>query len=105
MISLQFIKHIITSYNASRAPRRRSGVWFMNTLIVFNEAVKLIHKSQQMIHSQIEMIRSQLFWSRQLTDSNEPFRASQWTELIRTGRSREHAHNWCCEKYVTNVEF
>ncbi len=43
----------------------------------------------------------------ELTDSNDPFRASlQWTELT----SKEpgdlvSARYWCCEKYVTNVEF
>ncbi len=54
----------------------------MNKLIIFNEPVKSVRKSQQTIHSRIGMIRLQLFLSRQLTDSNEPFRASlQWTEL------------------------
>ncbi len=54
----------------------------MNKLIIFNEPVKSVRKSQQTIHSRIGMIRLQLFLSRKLTDSNEPFRASlQWTEL------------------------
>ncbi len=54
----------------------------MNKLIIFNEPVKSVRKSQQTIHSRIRMIRLQLFSSRKLTDSNEPFRASlQWTEL------------------------
>ncbi len=54
----------------------------MNKLIIFNEPVKSVRKSQQTIHSRIGMIRLQLFSSRKLTDSNEPFRASlQWTEL------------------------
>ncbi len=79
----------------------------MNKLILFNEPVKSVRKSQQTIHSQIGMIRLQLFSSRKLTDSNDPFRAShQWTELT----SKEpgdlvSARYWCCEKYVTNVEF
>ncbi len=54
----------------------------MNKLILFNEPVKSVRKSQQTIHSRIGIIRLQLFSSRQLTDSNDPFRASlQWTEL------------------------
>ncbi len=54
----------------------------MNKLILFNEPVKSVRKSQQTIHSRIGMIRLQLFSSRKLTDSNDPFRASlQWTEL------------------------
>ncbi len=54
----------------------------MNKLIIFNEPVKSVRKSQQTIHSQIGMIRLQLCSSRKLTDSNDPFRASlQWTEL------------------------
>ncbi len=54
----------------------------MNKLILFNEPVKSVRKSQQTIHSQIGMIRLQLFSSRKLTDSNDPFRASlQWNEL------------------------
>ncbi len=54
----------------------------MNKLILFNEPVKSVRKSQQSIHSRIGMIRLQLFSSRQITDSNDPFRASfQWTEL------------------------
>ncbi len=54
----------------------------MNKLIIFNEPVKSVRKSQQTIHSRITMIRLQLFSSRKLTDSNDPFRASllQWTE-------------------------
>ncbi len=103
--SLHFIKHIVTPYNTSRAPRRRSGVWFMNKLIIFNEPVQSVRKSQQTIHSQIAMIWLQLFSSRKLTDSNDPFRASllQWTEL--TSKELVSARYWCCEKYVTNVEF
>ncbi len=70
----------------------------MNKLIIFNEPVQSVRKSQQ----------TQLFSSRKLTDSNDLFRASllQWTELT----SKEpgdlvSARYWCCEKYVTNVEF
>ncbi len=48
----------------------------MNKLIIFNEPVKSVRKSQQTIHSQIAMIRLQLFSSRKLTDSNDPFRAT-----------------------------
>ncbi len=60
----------------------------MNKLIIFNEPVKSVGKSQQMIYSQIGLIRLQLFSSRQLTDSNDPFRASlQRTEL--TSKNRE----------------
>ncbi len=60
----------------------------MNKLILFNEPVQSVRKSQQMIHSLIGMIRLQLLSSRQLTDSNDPFRASlQWTEL--TSKNRE----------------
>ncbi len=79
----------------------------MNKLILFNEPVQSVPKSQQTIPSQIAMIWLQLFSSRKLTDSNDPFRASlQWTELT----SKEpgdlvSARYWCCEKYVTNVEF
>ncbi len=55
----------------------------MNKLIIFNEAVKSVRKSQQTIHSGTAMIWLQLFSCRKLTDSNDPFRASllQWTEL------------------------
>ncbi len=55
----------------------------MNKLILFNEPVQLVRKSQQTILSRTAMIRLQLFSSRKLTDSNDPFRASllQWTEL------------------------
>ncbi len=54
----------------------------MNKLIIFNEPVKTVRKSQQTIHSRIALIGLQLFSSRKLTDSNDPFRASlQWTEL------------------------
>ncbi len=72
----------------------------MNKLILFNEPVKSVRKSQK-------TIRLHLFSSRKLTDSNDPFRASlQWTELT----SKEpgdlvSARYWCCEKEVTNVEF
>ncbi len=57
----------------------------MNKLIIFNEPVQSVHKSQQTILSRIGMIRLHLFSSRKLTDSNDPFRASllQWTELTR----------------------
>ncbi len=99
--SLHFIKHIVTPYNTSRAPRRRSGVWFMNKLIIFNESVQSIHKSQQKIHSRIWMIRLQLFSSR-VTDSNEPFRTSlQWTELTRKKREI----SWCCESKLLMSNF
>ncbi len=55
----------------------------------FQWTVKSVRKSQQTIHSRIGMIRLQLFLSRQLTDSNEPFRASlQWTELTSKERAR-----------------
>ncbi len=55
--------------------------------IIFNEPVKSVRKSQQTINSRIGMIRLQLFTSRQLTDSNDLFRASlQWTELTSTNR-------------------
>ncbi len=96
------------SRDTSRAPRRRSGVWLMNKLILFNEPVQSVRKSQQTIHSRIAMIRLQLFLSRKLTDSNDPFRASllQWTELTsKEPRDLVSACYWCCEKYVTNVEF
>ncbi len=82
----------------------------MNKLIIFNEPVQSVRKSQQTIHLRIaiKMIWLQLFSSGKLTDSNDPFRASllQWTELT----SKEpgdlvSARYWCCEKYVTNVEF
>ncbi len=80
----------------------------MNKLILFSEPVQSVRKSPQTIHSRIAMIRLQLFSSRKLTDSNDPFRASllQWTELT----SKEpgdlvSARYWCCEKYVTDVEF
>ncbi len=92
--SLHFIKHIVTSYNTSRAPRRRSGVWLMNKLIIFNEPVQPVRKSQQMIHSRMGMIQLQLFASRQLTDSNESFRASlQCTDLTRNNREIARASN------------
>ncbi len=54
----------------------------MNKLILFNEPVQSVRKSQQTILSRMAMIRLQLFSSRKLTDSNDPFRASllQWTE-------------------------
>ncbi len=80
----------------------------MNKLIIFNEPVQSVRKSPQTIDSRMAMIWLQLFSSRKLTDSNDPFRASllQWTELT----SKEpgdlvSARYWCCEKYVTNVEF
>ncbi len=67
---------------------------------------RFANRNKQFIH-EIAMIRLQLFSSR-VTDSNDPFRASllQWTELT----SKEpgdlvSARYWCCEKYVTNVEF
>ncbi len=34
----------------------------MNKLILFNEPVQSVRKSQQTIHSRIAMIRLQLFW-------------------------------------------
>ncbi len=43
----------------------------MNKLILFNEPVKSVRRSQQTIHLRIGMIRLQLFSSRKLTDSNE----------------------------------
>ncbi len=99
--SLHFIKHIVTPYNTSRAPRCRSSVWFMNKLIIFNESVQSVHKSQQKINSRIWMIRLQLFSSR-VTDSNEPFRASlQWTELTRKKREI----SWCCESKLLMSNF
>ncbi len=59
----------------------------MNKLILFNEPVQSVRKSQQMIHPRIGMIRLQLFSNRQITDSNDPFRASlRWTELTRKNR-------------------
>ncbi len=61
----------------------------MNKLIIFNEPVQSVRKSQQTIHSRTAMIRLQLFSSQKLTDSNDPFRASllQWTEL--TSKNQE----------------
>ncbi len=64
-----FYKTYRYSRDTSRAPRRRSGVWFMNKLILFNEPVQSVRKSQQTIHSRMAMIRLQLFSSRKLTDS------------------------------------
>ncbi len=64
----------------------------MNKLIIYNEPVQPVRKSQQTIHSRIGMIRLQLFSSRKLTDSNDPFRASlQWTKLTRKNRKRTDA--------------
>ncbi len=81
----------------------------MNKLILFNEPVQSVRKSQQTIHSRIAMIRLQLFSSRKLTDSNDPFRASH-PKNDKKSASKEpgdlvSARYWCCEKYVTNVEF
>ncbi len=71
----------------------------MNKLIMFNEPVKLVRKLQQMINSWIGMIWLHLFSSRQLTDSNDPFRASiKWTELSSKNQEILWARNWCCEK-------
>ncbi len=68
---------------------------------------RFANRNKRFIH-EIAMIRLQLFSNRKLTDSNDPFRASllQLTELT----SKEpgdlvSARYWCCEKYVTNVEF
>ncbi len=67
----------------------------MNKLILFNEPVKSVRKSQQTIHSRIGMIRLQLFLSRKLTDSNEPFRASlQWTELTDSNEPFRASLQW-----------
>ncbi len=77
---------------SSHAPRRKSSVLFMYELIIFNEPVKFVRKSHQTIHSRIGLIRLQLFLSQQITDSNDPFRASlQWTvftNLTRTPSTR-----------------
>ncbi len=80
----------------------------MNKLILFNEPVQSVRKSQQTIPSQIAMIWLQLFSSRKLTDSNDPFKASilQWSEhTSKEPGDLVSARYWCCEKYVTNVEF
>ncbi len=80
----------------------------MNKLILFNEPVQSVRKSQQTIPSQIGMIGLQLFSSQKLTDSNDPFRASilQWSEhTSKEPGDLVSARYWCCEKYVTNVEF
>ncbi len=59
----------------------------MNKLIIFDEPVQSVRKSQKTNNSLIRMIRLQLFLSWQLTDSNDPFRAShQWNELTRKNR-------------------
>ncbi len=55
----------------------------MNKLILFSEPVKSVRKSQQTIHSRIGMIRLQLFSSRKLTDSNDPFRASELNSQVK----------------------
>ncbi len=72
----------------------------MNKLIIFNEPVKSVRKSQQTIHSQISRVESSLIQMIRLAS------LLQWTELT----SKEPgdlvcARYWCCEKYVTNVEF
>ncbi len=79
----------------------------MNKLILFNEPVQSVRKSQQTILSRNCNDPIAAVLESKLTDSNDPFRASlQWTELT----SKEpgdlvSARYWCCEKYVTNVEF
>ncbi len=80
----------------------------MNKLILFNEPVQSVRKSQQTIHSLNCNDPIAAVLESKLTDSNDPFRASllQWTEL--TSKEPEDlvsARYWCCETYVTNVEF
>ncbi len=67
----------------------------MNKLIIFNEPVQSVRKSQQTIHSWIEMIRLHLFSSRKLTDSNDPFRASLMEVILRL--KDLHAYGKICE--------
>ncbi len=106
-----FHKHIVTR-DTPRAPRRRSGVWFMNKLILFNEPVqsfanrhkRFLHELQwsdcscsRVENSLIQMIRLERVFFSELNSR------------VKNGRSRERARaqarNSCCEKYVTNVEF
>ncbi len=78
----------------------------MNNLILFNEPVQSVRKSPQTIHyelqwsdcscsevenSLIQMIRLERVFLSEL-NSQEP------GDLV-------SARYWCCEKYVTNVEF
>ncbi len=61
----------------------------MNKLILFNEPVQSVRKSQQTIHSQIAMIQLQLFSSRKLTDSNDPLERVFFSELNSQVKNRE----------------
>ncbi len=67
----------------------------MNKLIIFNEHVQSVRKSQQTTHSRIGMMRLQLFSKLQLTDSNDLFRlervSSELNSQERTGRPCERA--------------
>ncbi len=61
----------------------------MNKLILFNEPVQSVRKSQQTIHSQIAMIRLQLFSSRKLTDSKIRLERVFFSELNSQVKNRE----------------
>ncbi len=68
--SLHFIKHIVTPYKTSRAPRRRSGVWFMNNWLF---SINLLNR---------------------FTNSNKRFiNELKWSDC-----SCSIARNSCCEK-------
>ncbi len=75
----------------------------MNKLILFNEPVKSVRKSQQTIHLRIGMILLQLFSSHSLIQMNRLERV--FSELNSQVKNRARVRNWCCEKWVTNVEF
>ncbi len=98
----------VTPYNTSRAPRRGSGVWFMNKLIIFNEPVQSVRKSQQTIHFKLQWSDCSCSRVENSLIQNDPFRASlspvNWTHKYEPG-DLVSARYWCCEKYVTKVEF
>ncbi len=70
----------------------------MNKLIIFNEPVQWVRKSQQTVNLRIGKIREQLFSSRQLTDSIIYLErvSSELNSQVRTGRTceRMRARNW-----------
>ncbi len=70
----------------------------MNKLILFNEPVQSVRKSQQTIHSRISRVESSLIQMIRLERVSSELNSQEPGDLV-------SARYWCCEKYVTNVEF
>ncbi len=94
----------------------------MKIMIIFNEPVKLVRKSQPKINSQIGMIRLQLFSSRQHTFKDSRFvfiiytiiqniissemdvRSAPWAVQLYVTQTQENIHKYRYEKIWSHVD-